>query len=261
MVDHRPIGVLDSGVGGLTVARELRNYLPNESIIYIGDNKNVPYGNRTEEEIAELARSMIDFLIQKDVKLVVVACNTVSTIIDKYFSDYDIPIVNIIKTAADYVVRNQLEEVGVIATKFTIATGAYDKLIKERDSSINIISEGSANLASLIDGANFTDQEVESLVDLHMTNILAKGDLKNIILGCTHYPIVADKFKERSPEINFIDPAYEEVMYVDRLLTEYDLRGYNEKSTFIIYTSGKKAAYRKMIDLLAMKEPDKIVEI
>ncbi len=107
MVDHRPIGVLDSGVGGLTVARELRNYLPNESIIYIGDNKNVPYGNRTEEEIAELARSMIDFLIQKDVKLVVVACNTVSTIIDKYFSDYDIPIVNIINTAADYVVRNQ----------------------------------------------------------------------------------------------------------------------------------------------------------
>ena len=170
MVDHRPIGVLDSGVGGLTVARELRNYLPNESIIYIGDNKNVPYGNRTEEEIAELARSMIDFLIQKDVKLVVVACNTVSTIIDKYFSDYDIPIVNIIKTAADYVVRNQLKEVGVIATKFTIATGAYDKLIKERDSSINIISEGSANLASLIDGANFTDQEVESLetsIDQH----------------------------------------------------------------------------------------------
>ena len=101
MVDHRPIGVLDSGVGGLTVARELRNYLPNESIIYIGDNKNVPYGNRTEEEIAELARSMIDFLIQKDVAIVV-ACNTVS-IIDKYFrimythSKYN-------KTAADYVV-------------------------------------------------------------------------------------------------------------------------------------------------------------
>lgn len=261
MTDKRPIGVIDSGVGGLTVAKEFRKLFPNESIIYFGDNKNVPYGNRKEEEIAELTRAMIDFLIKKDVKLVAVACNTISTIVDKYFTDYDIPIVSIIKPAADYVVRNQLKEVGVIATEFTISTGAYDKLIKEGDPRVEVVSEGSPNLATLIDSGNFTDSEVEDLVDLHMTNILDKKDLKDIILGCTHYPIVVDKFIARSPGINFINPAYEQVMYIDDLLRENDTKGDHDLSTFEIYTSGSKDTYHKMLNLLSIKEPDSITEL
>lgn len=85
MYDNRPIGVIDSGVGGLTVAKEFTNILPKESIIYLGDNINVPYGNKTEEEIYRLTKDMIDFLIKKDVKLIAVACNTISSLLDKYF--------------------------------------------------------------------------------------------------------------------------------------------------------------------------------
>ena len=261
MGDNRPIGVIDSGVGGLTVVKELQKLLPQESILYFGDNANVPYGNRSEEEIAKLTKAMIDYLIEKDVKLVAVACNTISTIVDKYFSDYDIPIVSIIAPATDYVIKNKLDEVGVIATKFTVQTRAYDKLIQDKRDSVKVISEGSPDLATLIDGADFTEAQVRQVVSLHMKNILQKGNLKDIILGCTHYPIVVDKFQEFGPEINFINPAYEQVVYIDQLLSEMDGKSTTTNSSFEVYTSGKKDAYLKMVDLLSLEEPENITEL
>ncbi len=261
MVDNRPIGVIDSGVGGLTVVKELRQLFPQESIIYFGDNKNVPYGNRTEQEIYGLTKKMIDFLIEKDVKLVAVACNTISTIVDEYFSDYGIPIVSIIRPTADYVVNNGIKGVGVVATVFTVSTGAYDKLIKEQDNTVEVVSEGSPNLAGLIDSANFTDEEVEDLVNFHMTNLSAKRDVKDVILGCTHYPIVIDKFIARCPEVNFINPAYEQVIYIDNLLRDNNQKGENEESTFEIYTTGSKGTYYKMLEILSIEKPDNIVEL
>lgn len=261
MTDNRPIGVIDSGVGGLTVVKELQKLLPQENIIYFGDNANVPYGNRSEEEISELTRVMIDYLVEKDVKLIAVACNTISTIVDKYFSDYEIPIVSIIAPTADHVIKNKLNEVGVIATNFTVQTGAYDKLIHNKDNSVEVISEGSPDLATLVDSASFTDDEVGKLVSLHMKNILSKGDFKDIILGCTHYPIVIDKFQEFGPGINFINPAYEQVIYIDHFLDKVDGKSNDKNSSFEIYTSGKKDAYLKMIDLLALEEPDSIIEL
>lgn len=259
MVDNRAIGVIDSGVGGLTVVKELKEQLAGESIIYFGDNANVPYGNKREEEIAQLTKNMIDFLIDKDVKVIAVACNTISSLLDKYFTDYDIPIVSIIKPAADYVVENGIKEVGVIATKFTVQSGAYDRFIREGDESIRVISEGSPNLAQIIDSGNFT--EVRGVIDLHMTNILSKGDLKHIILGCTHYPIVLDKFKERSPSINFINPAYEQVRYINQLLEARNMKAQLDKSTFQIYTTGKEETYHKMLNLLSIDLPDNIIEL
>lgn len=261
MTDNRAIGVIDSGVGGLTVVKELQKLLPQESIIYFGDNANVPYGNRPEEEIAKLTKAMIDYLIKKDVKLIAVACNTISTIVDKYFSDYDIPIVSIIAPAADYVIKNKLNEVGVIATNFTVQTGAYDKLIHNKDKSVEVISEGSPDLATLVDSANFTDEEVGKLVSLHMKNILSKKDLKSIILGCTHYPIVVDRFQEFGPGISFINPAYEQVIYIDQLLDKVNGKSNDTNSSFEIFTSGDKEAYHKMIDLLSLEEPDSIIEL
>lgn len=261
MADNRPIGVIDSGVGGLTVVKELQKLLPQEKVIYFGDNANVPYGNRSEEEIAKLTKAMIDCLIGKDVKLVSVACNTISTITDKYFMDYDIPIVSIIAPTATYVINNKLGEVGVIGTKFTVQTGAYDKLIHDKDNSVEVISEGSPDLATLIDGANFTDDEVRELVSLHMNNVLSKKNLKDIILGCTHFPIVEDKFREFGPGVNFINPAYEQALYIDKLLNEMDCKSNDSISSFEIFTSGKKDSYLKMVGLLSLTEPDSIIEL
>ena len=140
MKDDRKIGIIDSGVGGLTVVKEFRRLLAEENIIYLGDNKNVPYGNKTEEEIYILTKKMIDFLIEKDVKLIAVACNTISSILDKYFLDSKVPIVSIIKPVTDYVDRKKLKSVGVMATKFTIESEIYEELLNQKNKDIIVVS-------------------------------------------------------------------------------------------------------------------------
>lgn len=261
MCDNRPIGVIDSGVGGLTVAKELRETLPEENIIYFGDNKNVPYGNKSEEEIYTLTKNMIDTLIKKDVKLVAVACNTISTIVEKYFADYSVPIISIITPVVDYVIKENIKEVGVLATTFTINSGLYEKLLKEKDKDILVVSEGSPKLAATIDCGEYTETEIQNLVDLHIGGILEKRNLKHIVLGCTHFPIVIDQFQKRNPDINFINPAKEQVAYMDKLMKENGIKGDNEKSSFNVYTTGKRQVYDNMIDCLNIKSPDNIVEL
>lgn len=259
MFDNRPIGVLDSGVGGLTVTKELQRLLPNESIYYFGDNANVPYGNKSEEEIYKLTKNMVDFLIEKDVKLILVACNTISTIIDKYFQDYELPIIGIIKPAVDYVINTDIKEIGVIATKFTIETGVYERLIKKANEDVKVVSEGSPNLSAMIDSADYSSEELQSLVDLHMDSILEKCNLKDIVLGCTHYPIAINEFQAKAPNVKFINPAYEQVRYAEELMLVNDSRAKaDQKSIFKIFTSGKKEVYKKMIDLLDMNKPEEI---
>lgn len=261
MNNNRKVGIIDSGIGGLTVAKEFRRILPRESIIYLGDNKNVPYGNKTEEEIYHLTKNMIDFLIQKDVKLVAVACNTISSILDKCFLDYEVPIVSIINPVTDYVDKKHLKSVGVIATKFTIETGIYEKLLSEKNGELLVVSESCPTLASMIDGGNHTSKQILEIIDMHMKNILKQTSIKDIILGCTHYPIVLNKFKQVSPDINFINPAYEQTIYVDNLMKELNIKSSQTNSTFEIFTTGKKNVYLNMMENLSIEFPDSIYEI
>ncbi len=261
MEDKRPIGFIDSGVGGLTVVKELKRLLPGENIIYFGDNANVPYGNRSEEEIYKLTKKMVDFLVEKEVKLIAIACNTISSILENYFQDSGIDIISIIEPAADYVSRNKLDKVGILATKFTIESAAYDRLIKKKDDRVEVFSEACPSLAGIIDRGEYSDKEIEEVVGIHMDNILKKRKLENIVLGCTHYPIVIDKFQAQSPTINFINPAYEQIKYIERLMEEKSMVGKKEGGKFEIYTTGTKEVYIKMLDLLKIKEPDHIYTI
>lgn len=261
MDDNRKIGIIDSGVGGLTVAKEFRRLLQKESIIYLGDNKNVPYGNKTEEEIYYLTKRMIDFLIEKDVKLIAVACNTISSILDRYFLDSKIPIVSIIKPVTDYVDKKNLGSVGVLATCFTIESDTYEKLLNGRDKNIRVIAEGCTTLATIIDRGDYTSKEIFDVITVHMDNILKKIRVKDIILGCTHYPIVLDKFKKISPNINFINPAYEQTLFVDKIIKEWGIKGNKENPTFEVFTTGQRSTYLKMIKVLSMKPADEIYEI
>lgn len=260
MVDNRQIGVIDSGVGGLTVVREFRKLLPQEDIIYLGDNENVPYGNKTEEEIYKLTKFMIDYLMKKNVKLIAVACNTISSILDKYFSDYKIPIVSIIEPVVDFVISEKLQNIGVLATKFTIESGAYEKLLRIKNKNINIVLESCPALAKIIDVGYYTE-EISDIIELHMSNINKNHNIKDIILGCTHYPIVLDEFKRIAPNINFINPAYEQVMYIKRMMEEVNIEGEAENSTFEIYTTGDKENYLNIIHNFSMELPDKIQKV
>lgn len=255
---NSPIGVLDSGVGGLTTVNELLKTLPNENIIYFGDNKNVPYGNKRQDQIINLTRRMIEFLISKDVKVLAVACNTISTIIDYISKDYDIKILKII----DPVVSNiknieKKDKVGLIATNFTINSGYYDKML----SGVKLLKQGSPELAAIVDSGYINKEEIKDIIKYHINKILTQDEVNSIILGCTHYPIIKDLFEECYPNINFVDPAYHQAKVVKDYLKKNNLlREENINPKLEIYTTGEIEKYDLIMKMLSMETPYEIYE-
>ena len=157
-----PIGVMDSGIGGLTVARELQRILPGEDIIYFGDSANCPYGNKTSDQIFELSSHMLQFLGDNGVKCTAIACNTISTMADRLRPCFDYKIVSIVEEAAKYVLREHLKSVGLIATEFTVASGKYAELIHEGDPECKVVGKGPPLLAALVDRGDFNQHDINT---------------------------------------------------------------------------------------------------
>lgn len=249
------IGVLDSGIGGLTVAKELQRLLPNEDIIYFGDSANCPYGNKPVNQITELSKNMLSFLADQNIKVVAIACNTISTLVDCLIACFEFKIVGIISPAADFIAKSKLSKVGLIATEFTVSTHCYDKLIHAHDPSIEIISKGSPLLAALVDRGDFNQDDINAEITKQINYILAKSEVDTVILGCTHYPIVENNFKNCYPNITFINPAKEQANAVKQYLTDQDLLNNEPNGSFSVYTSGDPAVYINVVKRLGMTEP------
>ena len=247
------IGVLDSGLGGLTVVRELERILPNENIVYFGDNANCPYGNRPRDEILDLSCAMLDFMQKQGVKAVAIACNTISTLIQELREHYRFPIVSIIEEACKYVAGEELAQVGVFATEFTIREGLYTALIGQLRPETKVFGVSSRTLASLVDGGCFDGGETLEEV----TSMLGKmrPELKHIVLGCTHYPIVRDLFEKVAPDITFINPAAVQAEAVKALLAGRGLLNNAPQPSLDIYTSGEKQPYEAAIKKLGISRP------
>ena len=222
-----PIGVMDSGIGGLTVVRELQRILPGEDIIYFGDSANCPYGNKTSDQIFELSSHMLQFLGDNGVKCTAIACNTISTMADRLRPCFDYKIVSIVEEAAKYVLREHLKSVGLIATEFTVASGKYAELIHEGDPECK----------------DFNQHDINTEIRTQVDNILAREKVENLILGCTHYPIVEENFHECYPEMHLINPALEQANAVKAYLTEQNALNPQKKGKFVICTSGDPQVY------------------
>ena len=161
---NNPIGVLDTGVGGLTVVKELRKLLPYENIIYIGDSINCPYGNKNKNEIKNLTLNMFDFLKSQNIKVAAVACNTISSALNEFDNKYDFKIKGIVIPAANYVIENNIKNIGVFATAFTVNTACYNDYLKSISPDINVVSKSSACLAALIEQGDFFGFNLQSVV-------------------------------------------------------------------------------------------------
>lgn len=252
------IGVLDSGVGGLTAVKALQTLLPGEDIIYFGDSANVPYGNKEKPEILRLMNNILDFMEKNEVKCIAVGCNTLSTLYDVYAPERHTKIFSIVAAGAQKVLDEKLPEVGIVATEFTIKTGWYAKLIHEVDPSVKVYGAGNHDLANLLDKGHFEavpENLTANLADLHK-----QGNPANIILGCTHYPIVRADWERLAPGVNFIDPAFEMAKNIKTWLTEEKLLQDPEKTTHTldIYTSGDPVFYGEMCDRLGIQKPDSL---
>jgi len=249
-----PIGVLDSGLGGLTVVRELERLLPGESIVYFGDNANCPYGNRPREEIFKLSAAMLDFLQKQNVKIAAIACNTISILADQLRQKYEFPIVSIIEAACEYTGGMKLPQVGIFATEFTISQGLYPALLKKMSPETKVFGQSSRTLAALVDEGRFDDPAVKEEVRSMVNSLLkAHPEVKHIVLGCTHYPIVRDLFEEAAPGLTFINPALAQAKAVESILSKKGLLSNAAKPRLSVFTSGEKSIYGAAIKKLGIK--------
>lgn len=211
--DDRPIGVFDSGIGGLTVVRLFRRDLAGEDLLYLGDTVHVPYGNKSGTELIMYARQVIDFLVDKGAKIIVAACNTSSSVSLPFIEDdYSIPILGIIKPGARAAVKaTRNGRVGVLATEATVLSSAYKREIQSLASNCLVWERACPRLVPLIEAGFVDDAETVAALREYLTP-LKENNVDTVVLGCTHYPYLVPLLKRLLPEsIAIVDPAEEMV--------------------------------------------------
>ena len=229
-MDKRPIGIFDSGVGGLTVLAEIRRALPDENIIYLGDTLNFPYGNRSKEEIVEFSINNVKILIEKGVKLIIIACGTAtSQALEILKEKFDMPIIGIIEPTVEYVKEQGYKEIGVIATEGTIRSGAWENKLKDEISEIKVTNKACPMLATIAEEGRAQSDEGKKVIKEYMKPFKEKN-INKIILGCTHYPIYEKIIrKELEYDVELINTGVTVAKYLKKYLKINDLEA-NEKN-------------------------------
>lgn len=219
-MNNKSIGVFDSGLGGLTAVKQIMQELPNESIIYFGDTGRVPYGTRSRETILKYTRSDIRFLQSFDVKMIVIACGTASSVsMPQIKSEFDVPIVGVVDAAVYQAVRStRNKKIGIIGTPGTIKSGSYEKLIKEYDPEMQTFKRACPLFVPLVENGHFDTPVAKLVVEEYLEEIRAEG-VDTLILGCTHYPLLKKAIGEyMGDNVALIDPCREVVHYLKKKL-------------------------------------------
>jgi glutamate racemase len=223
--DPRPIGVFDSGVGGLTVLGEIRDRLPYENTVYFGDTARVPYGVRDPAEVREFAFEIITYLTDLDVKLVVVACNTASAVaLEAAQAEFDVPVVGVIAPGARAAAVDTINRrVGVLATRVTVESGAYRRAVRNLDAGIEVHEQACPEFVPLIEKGVVDGPELEKVARGYLDPLMSRR-VDAVILGCTHYPLISATINRiLGPEVRLISSAGQTALEVSRILSR---RGY-----------------------------------
>lgn len=227
-MDSRPIGVFDSGLGGLTTVRELRRLLPGEDIVYFGDTGRVPYGSRSKETIIRYARQDVAFLRTFDLKMIVIACGTVSTTaLDTLARENPIPVVGVVAPAAAAAARaTRSGRIGLIGTQASIRSGAYEALIRREDPSARVFAQPCPLFVPLVENGRFRrgDVVIETVADEYLTP-LEEAEVDTLVLGCTHYPLLEEVISARmGPSVRLVNAGAEGAREAAARLAETDSR-------------------------------------
>jgi glutamate racemase len=244
--DPRPIGVFDSGFGGLTVARSLMDLLPDERIVYLGDSAHVPYGPRDLAEVRELAAANLDALAAQDVKLVVVACNTAMAAFESAPPDPGVPVIGVIAPAVSAAARStRTGRVGVIGTTGTVASGAYDRAVAAVAPDVNLFSQACPRFVELVEAGRTTDPEVLEVAQAYLAPLLA-ADVDTLILGCTHYPLLTGVLSHvMGPDVLLVSSAEETARSVFSLLVRDGLLAHAAEVGHRFLATGDPATFAR----------------
>lgn len=227
-MDNRPIGVFDSGLGGLTAVKQIMKEFPKESVVYFGDTGRVPYGTRSAETILQYTRDDINFVRGFDVKMIIIACGTASSVAlpQVKYENPDIPITGVVDATVYSAVRTtENKKIGVIGTSGTIKSGSYEKLIKDYDPQMQVYKRACPLFVPLVENGHFDTQVTRLVIAEYLEDIKTAG-VDTLILGCTHFPLLKKAIGEyMGNDVALIDPCREVVQYLKKKLGSDMLHG------------------------------------
>lgn len=245
---NKPIGVFDSGLGGLTVVKELLKLLPNENIIYLGDTARVPYGTRGEGVIKKFSEENIEFLLSKSVKAVVIACNTSSAVAGDFLKKKyaSLPVFEVVTPASEYV-SGKYKRVGVIGTNATIGSRAYDKKILKKNLKTKVFSEACPLFVPFIEEGEVESKALEIIADNYLGKLKNKK-LEALILGCTHYPIIENVITSKmGVKVHLVNPGRLVSGNIANYLAKKNLlNSKKEKGKLTLYVTDLTERFEKM---------------
>ena len=240
---NAPIGVFDSGVGGLTVVKEIMRQLPAESLVYFGDTARVPYGSKSQKTVCKYSKQIVRFLQTKQVKAIVVACNTASALaLDEIRADIEIPIIGVVEPGPIMAANTtRTNNIGIIGTESTIKSGVYSKYLHKINPEITVVSKACPLFVPLVEEGLWEDRVTEDIAGRYLHEF-KEYDIDSLILGCTHYPLLKRTIgREVGENVKLVNPAYETAKSLKLLLAENNLLNTlgieDEEPTYDYYVS------------------------
>ena len=264
-INSKPIGIFDSGFGGITILKELLKLMPNENYIYFGDNKNIPYGDKSKKEIVELSSKMAEFLIKKNCKILVIGCNTISASAYKILKEkIDIPIIEVISNAVSEANKIAKDNISIMATDFTVKSKIYLRKIKEKNKDIKITQIVCKKLCPMIENGWESYENRFEILNDYIKKIDLNSD--SLLLACTHYPLIIKDIKKVLKENKnnvkkIIEPSRITALSVKKYLKENNIlnNNFNENKRLIIYTtSNDKNKSKNLLDVFLNNEKYKL---
>ena len=239
-MNNSPIGIFDSGVGGLSVWKELIKILPNESMLYYADSANCPYGEKSKNEIINLSKRIVEYFISQNVKLIVVACNTATaSAIDFLRENYSIPFIGMEPAIKPAALNTKKGTVGILATEGTLEGELFLKTTKEWASDINVEVVVGKGFVELVEAGDFSSEKSKEIVSNVISPLLDKG-IDQLVLACTHYPFLCDNIKRltKKKKLNIINPAPAIANQTKKILTEEHILSSHETPYYKFISSG-----------------------
>lgn len=232
-----PIGVFDSGVGGLTVAREIMRQLPNENLVYFGDTARVPYGSKSPDTVIKYSRQIVRFLQSKGVKAIVVACNTASALaLEAIKKDLNIPIIGVVEPGArTAAMTTTTNNIGIIGTEATIKSGIYNMYLGKLNKDITVVTKSCPLFVPLVEEGLIEDRVTDDIAFRYLSE-LKDYQIDTLVLGCTHYPLIRNTIKRCMGEaVNLVNPAYETTRSLKELLLRENMLNTSSKEVTYEY--------------------------
>lgn len=241
-----PIGIFDSGVGGLTVLREIYRQLPNESVLYFGDTARLPYGSRSPEEILHFVRQILTWMAEQDVKMVMMACNTSSALaLDQVQGEFPFPVLGLIRPGAQ-AAAIQGRRIGVIATQATVTSRAYTSAIQEIHASRQVWEVGCPKFVPIVEQNQITAPQAQRIAATYLQPLMA-ANIDTLVYGCTHYPHLAPVLKSILPSsVQYVDPAISMVAAAAQELDALGLRSSVPAWSTEFYVSGSAPEFKRL---------------